>query len=241
MSASVVLLIGIMLVTLSSGTRRDLNNATMIKLCVKKAMEALRDQHKSELDPLYLQTTEGYGKSLQHWELKNPTVRGLEIYSLEEVDVHVSNTSAITVSFVPTWLSVSLAAGGRYNFCNKTKTIFGHVRRRCMEAGGPVTILVNNPTGRVAILLEPSLYNNQVQLEPTSQIGVNFLKVSVNISLNKASKRIDSRFGSPSKIYKNGLLNHWKNTVETLIADKILSQLRKVANTYLPERLAISD
>ena len=236
-----VLLTGILLAILSPGTCCELNDTASIRRCVKELLEAGRDSMKSELDPLSLKTTRGVvtlESELEEWVITNPTVTGLGNYIFEGLDVDLENSSAIRVKSDLTWPSLTLRAQGSYHFCNKTTTPSGGFRRSCVEPGGEVAIRVKKPAGRATILLEPSLQNSRVQIEPTSQIGVNFLKVSVNIALSEGNKRLDIRFESPSAIYRNELLNYWTNTVETLIADKILSQLRKVTNTYLPERLA---
>ena len=237
MSARGLLLIGITLATLSPSMCCDLGNATSRTLCVKELLEAGRDSKKTQVDPLSLQDTTGLGE-LEEWKVQNPSVTGLGNYSFENLHVDVLNRSVIRINFDLTWPTIILGARGSYVFCNRIPTRSGGTRNSCVGLAGEVAITVSNPAGSGNILLELSLNNSQVHVEPISQFSVNFSDIVVDFSMNQQNQKLAKRFGSPSPIFKRELSsNYWKNTAEAMVEDEIVSHLKEVADVYIPARL----
>ena len=234
MSARGVLLIGLVLPIWSSVSCCDVNDRASITLCVTKFLEDGRDQEKPRIGSMFLQTTRGHGE-LEHWEVQNPTVKGLGAYLFEGLVVNVEKRRAITVGFVPKWPSITLHAGVEYVFCKRLNNTFSS---SCVQPVGSVTIFAINPNCNVTVRVERLVTNGYVVVNPRSHIDVNFFSINVNLAMDEYNQNIDKGFGSPSVKFRNELTSYWRNTAGPAIAKKIRSQLNKVIYSYVAQGLS---
>ena len=233
MSARGVLLIGIILATLSSGTCCDLGNITSLKLCVKESLESGSEELKPKVDPLSLQDFAGTANgSDPKWRVENASLMGLGDYSFENLTTEVTNRRDVTIRFNLTWSSVTLRAG-KFRCCVKNLQ-----QTLCFWLTGQLTISMESPAGWVEIIL--AVWQNKA-IYQFGTFSINNLNTVSSVDFKDWIENIDRCLGLPSDIFKTEISTNYENSeTAQMVTNQLLSQLQVIADDFLPSRLGRS-